>query len=105
MSMAATDSATAKKARFGTPSTRSPRSAGSSFAVVTPIMANIRQISTLRPMRIRYADPAGAAQNGARSVKWNTRPFQISLNQSMPQSASPAKTTLQFRRSASTAYM
>src|SRR3546814_2779383 len=71
------------------PNILSRGSAGSSSNEVTPMTANIRQISTLRPIRIRYAVSPGAPQAGAYCVKWNNRLFQISLIQSMHQNARP----------------
>jgi hypothetical protein len=64
--------------------------------------ANIMQISMLSPIRMTKALSPGVAHIGAYCVKWKTRPFQISLNQSMPQKASPANSTFQFLRSTST---
>ncbi len=63
----------------------------------------MKQISMFRPIRIRKAVSLGAPHTGATWVKWKTSAFQISLNQSIPQNAKPAKTTLQARRSISTA--
>ena len=98
-----TEAATATNQRFGTPRIRVAGSAGSVLATTMPMIAKLKLISMLRPISSTKAESAGAAQTGAYWVKWKTSAFQISLNQSMPKSASPAKTTFQFRRSISLA--
>ena len=77
-------------------------SLGSIFAQAMPATKNISEISIFRPMKISNDDFVGVPQTGANWVKWNTSPFQISLNTSMPQNARPANSTFQFFFSTST---
>ncbi len=82
---------------------RAERSAGSSLAKTTPLMAKNSEISTVRPMRMTKLEWPVTVQSAALPLKWRTSALTISLNQSISQKARPASTALQLARCASTA--
>jgi hypothetical protein len=71
---------------------------------MTPPIANMNEISIVRPMRIRYDVSPVTVHSAARSVKCRTSELAISLIQSASHSATPANTMSKRRRSTSFAY-